>query len=265
MKMTTRKYWDDSWTANDNANCVATDGSDIHQWINHQFHNYFLNVFQELATDGQRILELGCGGSIWLPYFAKEHGFQVTGLDYSKSGCALAQKILQNAGIPGEVICADFFQPPEKMIAAYDVVVTFGLVEHFRDTTACLLAIGKFLKSGGLLITFIPNMVGFCGWLQKALNKGIYDLHVPIDRGGLVSAHQRAGLHFAEGDYFLSFSTGVVNLGGASNNSNIFKFKKSLFYYLYQISKIMWILERFHFFLPATRFFSPYIVCTGRK
>src|SRR5687768_8887760 len=44
---------------------------------------------------GSRLLEVGCGGSIWLPYFAREHGFEVTGLDYSEQGCAAAEHVLK--------------------------------------------------------------------------------------------------------------------------------------------------------------------------
>jgi 2-polyprenyl-3-methyl-5-hydroxy-6-metoxy-1,4-benzoquinol methylase len=54
------------------------------------------------------------------------------------------------------------------MVSAFDVVISFGLVEHFEDTDACLKAINKFLAPKGLLITFIPNMVGFTGFLTKS-------------------------------------------------------------------------------------------------
>ena len=265
MKITTRKYWDDLWASNSDSVVIDTEGTDIHQWINHKFHEYFSKVFKGLATEGQRLLELGCGGSTWLSYFAKEYGFKVTGLDYSEKGCALARSFLQNEGISGEIICADLFKPPENMIAAYDIVISFGLVEHFNDTTACLVAVRKFLKTGGLLITFIPNMVGLNGWLQKKLNKRIYALHIPLDSSDLMSAHRDAGISFVEGEYFLSFNSSVVNIGGFNKKSKAFKFRRLLFYFLYQLSKAIWVLERFHLFLPATRSFSPYIVCTGRK
>jgi SAM-dependent methyltransferase len=265
MKITTRKYWDDLWTSNSDSVMVDIDDADIHQWINHRFHQYFSKVLKGSVTRGQRLLELGCGGSIWLPYFAKEYDFKVTGLDYSEKGCALAESILQNEGISGKIVCADLFKPPEKMIAAYDVVITFGLVEHFRDTTACLDAMSKYLKNGGLLITFVPNMVGLNGWLQKKLNRRIYGLHIPLDSSGLISAYSDAGMSLLEGGYFLSFNSSVVNIGGSNKKSKAFKFKRLIFYFLYQLSKIIWILERFHFFLPETQFFSPYLVCAGRK
>lgn len=56
-----------------------------------------------------------------------------------------------------------FFSPPASMLGKFDVVVTFGVVEHFIDTRACLDAMSQFLKPGGLLVTSIPNLAGWIG------------------------------------------------------------------------------------------------------
>jgi 2-polyprenyl-3-methyl-5-hydroxy-6-metoxy-1,4-benzoquinol methylase len=55
------------------------------------------------------------------------------------------------------------------MVAAFDVVISFGLIEHFEDTDACLKAISQFIAPQGLLITFIPNMEGFPGFYKNCL------------------------------------------------------------------------------------------------
>src|SRR5687768_7548575 len=52
---------------------------------------------------GQQLLEIGCGGSRWLPYFAVEHGLKVTGVDYAPLGCALARRVLDKEGVKGEI------------------------------------------------------------------------------------------------------------------------------------------------------------------
>jgi len=95
------------------------------------------------------------------PYFAKEFGFKVYGIDYSEIGCKQAREVLSNTGVEGNVICAIFFSPPENLIDAFDVVVSFGVVEHFEDT-AGIAAFSRFLKPNGILqryLTWLDSMV----------------------------------------------------------------------------------------------------------
>ena len=102
--------------------------------------NYVARKFHELFTrvlprgHNVRLLEVGCARSRWLPYFAAEHGYEVTGLDYSTMGCEQARQILAAAGVEGRIVEGDLFSPPEDLLEAFDVVISFGLVEHFDDT-----------------------------------------------------------------------------------------------------------------------------------
>lgn len=52
-------------------------------------------------------LEIGCARSRWLPYFAKEFGFEVSGIDYSEVGSQQATQILFNEGVQGNIVFAD--------------------------------------------------------------------------------------------------------------------------------------------------------------
>jgi cyclopropane fatty-acyl-phospholipid synthase-like methyltransferase len=265
MKKTTREYWENLWESDSDAKAFDPNASGIHQWVNQGFHTYFSHLFKPTDTKGKKLLEVGCGGSIWLPYFSKEYDFKISGLDYSEQGCMLAKKILENEDVSGKIIYADLFKPAPKMVAAFDIVISFGLVEHFENTGACIKAIKKYLAPGGLLITFIPNMAGFTGFLQKVLNKQVYDLHVVMNNKSLKSAHREAGLSIDEGGYFLSFNPSMINIVGHDKKSKVDSSKKLIFYLLYQISKIIWVFERQFFSLPATRIFSPYIFCTARN
>jgi len=163
----------------------------------------FLRLFEKSETSSMRLLEIGCAKSAWLPYFAKEFGFSVSGLDYSPIGCEMARKVLQANEIVAEVVCADLFSPPDNMLGVFDVVVSLGVVEHFEDTASCLKAVSSFLKPGGMLITSIPNMVGWIGSIQKAVNRPIYDIHQLIDPAMLKEAHELAGFDVLECKYFV--------------------------------------------------------------
>lgn len=260
-----QKYWNDSWASSDIPEAVNPYDMRLRNYINRRFHQAFLKLFDKSETSSMRLLEIGCAKSAWLPYFAKEFGFSVCGLDYSPIGCRMAEKVLQVNGVEAEVVCADFFAPPENMLGSFDVVVSFGVVEHFDDTAACLRAVSALLKPGGILITNIPNMVGWIGAIQKAVNKPVYDIHQLLDPPMLREAHKLAGLEVRECDYFISTSFGVNNLAGMST-SNVSGFlKKVCLGVLARASMLVWAIEERVGDFPPRKFASPYINCIARK
>ncbi len=212
-----------------------------------------------------KLLEIGCARSAWLPYFAKQFGFKVYGLDYSRTGCEQARQVLSGAGVQGEIICADFFSPPESLLEEFDVVVSYGVVEHFEDTAACVEALSKFLKPGGMMITVIPNMVGLIGLLQKTLNRPVFNIHVPLDSDALAKAHYVTGLKVMSCDYFISTNFGVCNLNGIKHGSMEWRVKRVVLASLARLSMIMLFTEGKVSALKANYLTSPYINCVARK
>ena len=211
------------------------------------------------------LLEIGCGGSEWLPAFAKRFGVRVSGIDYSGQGCELAKALLDDAGVEGTIVQADLFEPPADMIEAYDCVASFGVVEHFADTNACLDAMSAFLKPSGLMVCVIPNMQGLVGWLQKTIDPQIYGKHIPLGREELREVHHECGLKPVFCNFVLPVHLGVVNRS---------RLKKSLFtkplWYLIGITNGM--IQVFNIILYewlginlVNSQTSPYILCISRK
>ncbi len=257
-----KQYWDKAWGTYDIPKEVNPRHGGLPNYVNRRFHEYFCQIFFNMNTQGKKVLEIGCARSVWLPYFAKEFGFNVTGIDYSEIGCQQAMQILSNEGVKGEIVCGDFLSPPESMSKAFDVVVSFGVLEHFKDTTACIAAFSKFLKPGGLLITNIPNLCGLNGLIQKMINRPIFDIHVPLNRNALMQAQRINGLRVISCDYFLFVNLGVLNF------ENI---KGGLFYkgasrLRSLINKVAWVCERATpIMLKPNRWSSPYINCVAVK
>jgi len=145
------------------------------------FHECFHKAFPYVDISDQKLLEIGCGGSAWLPYFAKEFGFEVYDIDYSELGCQQAAQVLENEGVEGEILCADFFSPPEHMLGDFDTVGSRGVVEHFEDTAAWASAFSKFLRPGGVMSLSLINFENLRGtpfyevavrlrsWITKAM------------------------------------------------------------------------------------------------
>ena len=165
-----------------------------------------------IETAGAHLLELGCARSVWLPYFHRQFGFRIVGLDYTEIGCAQARAVLATSAVSGEIVHADLFTPPTAMLNKFDVVVSFGLVEHFSDTAAVLSACARFLKPGGVMITTIPNFSGWLGAMQRRFDRAVYDIHVPLDREQFAQAHKAAGLDLIACDYFIFVNWQVINV-----------------------------------------------------
>lgn len=233
----------------------------LHNHVFHQFHDYFHHLFSGRETRDRKLLEIGCARSAWLPYFAKEFGFKVSGIDYSDTGCSQSKHLLLRENIDGEVVCGDFFSPPEFMIEAFDVVISFGVAEHFPDTVECIRAFARFLKPRGCLFTNVPNLVGFNGWVQRIVNRPVFDVHIPLEKEALVHAHEVNGLDIMSCDYFLFANLGILNFEN---------WKPGVFYAgacrIRTLANLfVWWGERTIPLLKPNRWTSPYIHCLAVK
>ena len=172
---------------------------------------------------------------------------------------------MENEGVRGRIVRADLFEPPGDLVDAFDVVFSMGVIEHFDNTEDCCRALNRFLKDRGTAITVVPNLAGFPGWIQKRINRPVYDLHKILDARSLRIAHERAGFETAECGFFMSTNFGVLNTIGLPEGTAGTRLKQALLKRLSQISKIFWGFERAFGRLPQTRLFSPYIVYRGVK
>lgn len=255
-----KAYWDAAWEREQLPLAVDPTRAGLDNYVTKQFHELFVREFPA-SRDGLRLLEVGCARSSWLPYFALHHGFEVSGLDYSAGGCEQARRILEGAGVSGQVIEGDLFAPPEGMVGQFDVVVSFGLVEHFTDTVAAHVALARFLKPDGLIVTIIPNLGGsLLSLFQRVLDRAVFDVHEPIDRRQLANAHAQANLQLSWCHYFLSVNWNVLNIASWRNA----RWRTRLMRIFSGLSKAVWMLERRGFIIPPNRLTSPYIVAVAR-
>lgn len=251
-------YWDDNWSKVDFPKLFSDKDRSLDNYVNLELHKYF----KELIGNKRKfkVLEIGCANSIWLPYFQQYFDAEVYGLDYSEIGCEKSRALLNHYNIPGEIYCADLFAPPSELRKKFDLVVSFGVVEHFENTSECLKSCADFVKPCGILLTLIPNIPSIIGFIQKYVDRAIYDVHVPLTKKMLLSAHENAGLCLENCDYFMSMNLSVVNSGAFSSNP----FNKYLRHMLSAFSKIFWILEKYNIKIPKNRFTSPYLIAVAK-
>ena len=121
------------------------------------------------------VLDVGCCPGRWLAHFHSEYGCNVHGIDYTETACAVTRENLELLGIPGTVTKGDIqtLRTPEK----FDVVTSFGLVEHFRNPLEILQRQRALLNPGGRLICSVPNLRFLNGMIQRFLDRDILSEH----------------------------------------------------------------------------------------
>ena len=254
-------YWDQLWTDQSLPRAVDPRMEGPHNYAVRRWHEIFCQALPISDAGDRRLLEIGCARSAWLPYSANEFGFEVSGLDYSETGCQQARQILYNEGVEGEVILANFFSPPHYMLETFDVVVSFGVVEHFEDTARVLDAFSSFLRPGGLIVTIVPNMLGVVGFVQRVIDRSVYEMHVPLDRDSLAEAHQSSAFEVVSCNYFLFANPGVINI----ENWRSAPFYKIATRVQSLISRLMWICEEAMRSSKPGRQTSSYVICIAKK
>lgn len=207
------------------------------------------------------LLEIGAGSSDWLISLAQElKPTSCVGLDYSEAGCRALSEMTRAVKVNLDVVLGDVFSPPDHLLGQFEFVVSFGVVEHFSELPDVLDAAGRFLSHDGVLFTLIPNMAGVNGFLTKAWNREVYDMHVPHDLESFAEGHRDAGLEVIWGGYLGSTNFSVL--------SSCFTRKKGVRYWCYKqltrISKGVWYIESKLKRFPAIKLFSPYIVVVSR-
>ena len=123
-------------------------------------------ILRPLLPRGGDYFEIGCTPGKTMVYFARNYGYRVCGIDYV--GTELVHDTMRRWGIEEyEVVAADFLEhrfPQERL---FDVVGSYGFIEHFSDVEDVLLRQAAYVKPGGYLVVEVPNLRGFNALLYR--------------------------------------------------------------------------------------------------
>jgi SAM-dependent methyltransferase len=128
-----------------------------------------MNVTHLLKTHvkpGCRYIEIGCAPGKMLAWVASVLKAEAAGLDYSEPGIAKCRALFDALGLKVNLYHDDFFNhhlPP----ASFDVVTSFGVIEHFDDARPVVQRHLDLVKPGGLALITVPNYSGVYGSLQR--------------------------------------------------------------------------------------------------
>jgi len=139
----TDEYWDNHWK--ETAFEIVSSNHPIRQWIEREVPN----------TTSDSCIEIGCYPGKFLSVFG-EKGYELNGIDSFPGVGALSDWFKSNGYRCNHIYQADFltFKSPIK----YDLVCSFGFIEHFENWSEILDKHLELLKTGGRIIIDVPNL-----------------------------------------------------------------------------------------------------------
>lgn len=245
-QLTDRQFWTNYWESKPDL-AIQIDG-------NYLFHQQLEKIVK--TNNVQTAIELGGFPGYYSIFLHKYLGVKTTLFDYFIHPDIL-KKVLNKNGLDESaipVIENDVFQyQPEQQ---YDLVLSCGLIEHFKDTKDIIERHLEFLKPGGTLFITLPNFRSVNGWVQKTFDRDNYDKHYIecMDTKYLESILEELGMKSIKSSYFGRYSVWLENKDQKSGLTKAFI--KSIWF----IGKVVTKLLPFE-----SKLLSPYIVLEAKK
>lgn len=187
----------------------------MHHWAKHKLvrvipedysFSEVLKRVASLAGNSGKSIEVGGFPGSFSIYLAKHCGMDATLIDYYIDRNVI-DSLLQINELPVnslQVIEADVFE--YEAACRFDIVCSFGFIEHFDNLDLVLSNHLKLLKPGALLLVTLPNFRGVNGLLQKIFDPGNLALHNLnfMDVSVLKNTLHRLGMQDIEVEYYPS-------------------------------------------------------------
>lgn len=125
---------------------------------------------------GDRYLEIGCAPGKMLAWVASVLKAQVAGLDYSEPGISHCRRLFRALELEAEFFQEDLFDH-HVPVASFDVVTSFGVIEHFDDVGPVVQCHLDLVKAGGLALMVVPHFGGVYGAVQRWCDPSLLAMH----------------------------------------------------------------------------------------
>jgi len=113
-----------------------------------------LNLAEKYTSKKGEMLDIGCAKGNFL-LFAKEHGWDVSGIEINHQAAKIAQSKYKLKVHSGTLESSNL---PDKK---FDLITLWDVLEHLPNPKSSLNEIHRLLKTGGLVVFSIPNLESF--------------------------------------------------------------------------------------------------------
>jgi len=213
QNLTDRSFWKSFWE--------SRIGLIFYIKSNYVFGDILAKLIAEKKL--KTAIELGGFPGYYANYLKKYQRLETTLFDYFIHEGLINQLLALNGLKPGDIniIEADLFEYKTEKL--YDLVLSFGLIEHFNNTKAIIETHLQFLKPGGVLFITLPNFKSVNGWVQRKFDRENYDKHNinSMDPQLLADYCKQLGLTEVESYYHGKFSVWLENKSAQSGIAKI--------------------------------------------
>jgi len=217
----------------------------------------FSDVFDKyLSFDPNKtVLEIGCADSDFLCYISKKFGYKAFGVDYAES-IERTRNIFRFNGLSEPILYKeDVFTWATDM--KFDLVCSFGFIEHFNGLDGIVIKHANLLSPGGKLIISMPNFSGiqyFFHWLIDRPNLKKHNTKI-MNLNTIKKSVENTGLKIERLSYYKTF-------GFWTENHNMNRFEKLINWLIRKLGKVINIVFGYD---KPNFLFSPHIICIATK
>jgi ubiquinone/menaquinone biosynthesis C-methylase UbiE len=207
------KYWDDIYTKLERRKRIPRLLESIRGIVptpksrfDSRIHKIMLN--RSIKT----FLEAGCGEGRFVISAAQKADSSV-GIDFSREAI---QKAVEKSRVQAElqdniIFCLARVENLPFRDNSFDLILSIGVIEHFKDPLPLLREMRRVLKPDGLLFLTVPNLESFRRtkrWRSQSQERfGYHDFYIP-EALSLLTAEAGFGVKRA---YSSDFAAGVVS------------------------------------------------------
>jgi FkbM family methyltransferase len=202
--------------------------------------------------------EIGAYPGSNLCFLAKRFHYKPVAIEFSDY-CNNIRSLFKHNGINNyEIINKDFFSISNTQ---YDVVTSFGFIEHFDDYSNAIKKHFDLLKPGGYLVISVPRFDGFQGALfELAFDEKVYRDMIAAHNLKITNINQlkHTVSQFTDCILFCDYANDGI-LYYDWNHPNLKDDKRWLIYFVNRLSGMMGQS------LPTDQFISPHLLLIARK
>ncbi|MBK7966359.1 MAG: hypothetical protein IPK10_14465 [Bacteroidetes bacterium] len=138
-------------------------------------------------------------------------------------------------------------------------------MEHFNNTEEVIKKIGEFLNEDGLLITTIPNLTGITGWMQRWMNKPVYEIHKVMSLKNICTHIENAGFTIIKSELINPISFGVTLDEIDNKKVKFIKIKKLILKCCQVLELAGRKIDDYFFKLPKSELLSGGMIVVAKK
>jgi SAM-dependent methyltransferase len=213
-RLSTKDNWENYWASNKHIQLISEK---------YCYHDFIKRATEKVRSGGDCI-ELGGFPGKFSIFLKKYCHMNPTLIDFHLDEVKVEELMRFNGLNCSDIKCIEddiFLNIPSKQ---YDLVCSFGLIEHFLNVKEILGVHLKYLKPGGVLLISLPNFRGINGLLQRFFDPATLAIHnlKIMDPVLLRNALDELGLVDIEVIYYPSTQIWLENLDQRGLFLNLF-------------------------------------------